>query len=169
MRHTPWPGAARRPGTLLARYEAELGRLVDRGLAELALVRGRELERLDLLMRNIVQQSFDGVIAFAEDGRVGTANPAAEAMFGLAPGRLVGRRFEHLFPDFRRFRPDGERAGNADGRWHGRAARPDGSTLPVELSLRTVVLKGESRPVTVGARHHRGGGAAGPAAPPGDP
>jgi hypothetical protein len=54
MRHTPWPGGARRPGTLLARYEAELGRLVDRGLAELALARGRKLERLDLLMRNIV-------------------------------------------------------------------------------------------------------------------
>ncbi len=149
MRHTPWPGGTRRPGTLLARYEAELGRLVDRGLAELAFARGRELERLDLLMRNIVQQSFDGVVAFAEDGRVGTANPAAEAMFGLGPGGLAGRRFEQLFPDFRRFRPAGDRAGGADGRWHGRAVRPDGGTFPVELALRTIALDGESRLVAV--------------------
>jgi len=149
MRHTPWPGGTRRPGTLLARYEVELGRLVDHGLAELALARGRELERLDLLMRNIVQQSFDGVVAFAEDGRVGTANPAAEAMFGLEPGGLAGRRFEQLFPDFRRFRPAGDRAGGADGRWHGRAVRPDGGTFPVELALRTIALDGESRLVAV--------------------
>src|SRR3954467_13869536 len=102
MRHTPWPGGTRRLGTLLARYEAELGRLVDHGLAELALARGRELERLALLLRNLVQQGFDGVVGSAEEGRVGTPIPAAEGMFGLGPGGLAGRRFEQLFPDFRR-------------------------------------------------------------------
>ena len=64
------PAAGQSASSLLGRYATELARIVDHGQAELALAHGRQLRKLDALMRNIVQQSFDGMLAVGADGRV---------------------------------------------------------------------------------------------------
>ena len=69
--------AGQRPAPLLLRYGAELARILDRGQAELALTQAARLEEVDALMRNIVQQSFDGILSFGADGRVRMTNAAA--------------------------------------------------------------------------------------------
>ena len=48
-----------RRSSLLASYAAGLARLTERGLAEVAIERGRALARVDATIRAVVQQSFD--------------------------------------------------------------------------------------------------------------
>jgi hypothetical protein len=57
------PAGSPTTASLLGRYGAELARIVDGGPAELALPHGRQLQKLDALMRNVVQQSFDGILS----------------------------------------------------------------------------------------------------------
>ena len=93
--------AAGRPATsLLGRYAAELARIVDHGQAELALAHGRQLRKLDALMRNIVQQSFDGILAVGADGRVADRQCRRRAHVRL-PARTssTGRHMLQLFPE----------------------------------------------------------------------
>lgn len=140
----------KRPTSLLARYETELSRLTDRGLAGLALTRGRELERIDALMRNIVQQSFDGVIAFADNGQVVVANAAAEMMFGRSLSGAPDCSFDVLFPHFDQFqRTDMDMSDGTNGRWEGWAERIDRTVFPVELALRQVSFEGGQQLVAV--------------------
>jgi diguanylate cyclase (GGDEF)-like protein/PAS domain S-box-containing protein len=132
--------AGSQSASLLGRYGAELARIVDRGQAELALARGRQLQKLDALMRNIVQQSFDGILSVRADGRVETANDAAALMFGCHADQLVGHHMLQLFPELARYRPLETRPGGGD-RLEGQARRRDGTTFPVELSLRPTVVE----------------------------
>jgi diguanylate cyclase (GGDEF)-like protein/PAS domain S-box-containing protein len=133
--------AAGRPSSsLLGRYAAELARIVDQGQAELALAHGKQLRKLDALMRNIVQQSFDGILAVGADGRVATANAAVARMFGCPPEALAGRHMLELFPQLSGYRPLERFPGGGD-RLEGRARRVDGSGFPVELSLRPTVVE----------------------------
>jgi diguanylate cyclase (GGDEF)-like protein/PAS domain S-box-containing protein len=125
------------------RYGAELARIVDHGQAELALVHAQKLRKLDALMRNIVQQSFDGILSVRADGRIDTANEAALRMFGCRPAELVGRHILQLFPElpkYRRLEP--ARAGRGD-RLEGLARRQNGAAFPVEVSLRPTVVEEE--------------------------
>ncbi len=126
--------------SLLVRYGAELARILDRGQAELALAHGQKLQKLDALMRNIVQQSFDGILAVRADGRIDTANEAALRMFGCQPAELVGRHILQLFPELPKYRP--LEAGRGE-RLEGVARRQDGGAFPVELSLRPTVVQDE--------------------------
>src|SRR6187397_1553961 len=100
----PRPVGAQPSHSLLMRYGAELARIVDRGQAELALVHAQKLQKLDALMRNIVQQSFDGILSVRADGRIDTANEAALRMFGCRPADLAGRHILQLFPNLPRYR-----------------------------------------------------------------
>jgi diguanylate cyclase (GGDEF)-like protein/PAS domain S-box-containing protein len=135
-------GGQPRP-SLLARYGAELARIVDRGQAELALVHAQRLQKLDALMRNIVQQSFDGILSVRADGRIDTANEAALRMFGCRPAELVGRHILQLFPDLPNYRRlEAAHAGRGD-RLEGLARRQDGGAFPVELSLRPTMVEDE--------------------------
>jgi diguanylate cyclase (GGDEF)-like protein/PAS domain S-box-containing protein len=130
-------------GRLLTRYGAELGRILDRGLAEVALERQTRIERLDALMRNIVQQSFDGILSFGEDGRVATANQAALKIFGYDRRALVGLHFARLFPDLGAYQRLGLGADALNGdRLEGMALRQGGEAFPVDLSLRTTMIGG---------------------------
>ena len=99
----PAPGT-RSSASLLGRYGAELARVSDRGEAQLALDRAARIAWLDTLMRNIVAQSFDAILALGEDGRVLTANDAARSMFGYPIGSLIGRHAYELFPNIGRFK-----------------------------------------------------------------
>ncbi len=137
------PAGGQEPTSLLVRYGTELARIVDRGQAELALVHGQKLQKLDALMRNIVQQSFDGILSVRADGRIDTANEAALRMFGCRPAELVGRHILQLFPELPRYRRlEAAHAGRGD-RLEGLARRQDGAAFPVELSLRPTVVEDE--------------------------
>jgi len=137
-------GATGRTTTLLARYGDELVRRLERGQAELALDHGKALQRVDTLMRNIVQQSFDGVLSFADDGRVVTANAAAQHIFRCRHDDLIGRHIARLFPDLQSYRRLGGDHWQGDGgRLEGVARRLDGTRFPVELSLRPTVVDDE--------------------------
>lgn len=55
-----------------------------------------DLRRKDVMMRNVVEHSFDGIITTDTTGRIESANPSAEAIFG---GEIVGSPVQNLFPD----------------------------------------------------------------------
>ena len=133
-----------RPLSLLLRYGAEFGRILDRGQAGLALARGQELQKLDRLMRSIVQQSFDGILSIDHAGRIATANEAALRIFGARRDQLIGRHASHLFPgmqDYRRIQAlPGEPTA---GRLEGTARRADSSEFPVELAIRPTLVDGQ--------------------------
>ncbi len=136
--------------TLLARYSAELGRIMDRGQAELALLRQREVDRLDALMRNIVEQSFDGILSIDENGRVKTANEAALSIFGCTAERMTGCALSLILPDLEEFRRVGAAHAELGGdRLEGMARRLDGTIFPVELSLRLTRIDHERRLIAI--------------------
>jgi diguanylate cyclase (GGDEF)-like protein/PAS domain S-box-containing protein len=141
------PAGGQPSPSLLVRYGAELARIVDRGQAELALVHAQKLQKLDALMRNVVQQSFDGILSVRADGRIDTANEAALRMFGCRPAELVGRHILQLFPDLPNYRRlEAAHAGRGD-RLEGLARRRDGGAVPGELSLRPPL--GEDEPLLI--------------------
>jgi diguanylate cyclase len=142
--------SSRRAKPLLTRYGADLARIVDRGQAELAVAQAIKLQRIDTLMRAIVEQSFDGILSFGADGRVVTANAAAAEIFHATPQTLHRERFTSLFPDFQTFSRCGD-AGSmeAGGRLQGEARRIDGSRFPAELSIRLAQVSGEPMMVLV--------------------
>ena len=151
---TPAAPAGQRPWPLLLRYGAELARILDRGQAELALTQTARLEQVDALMRNIVEQSFDGILSFGADGGVTMANEAALRIFGCGRRAMLGRHIAKLFPEIERFTPVVGRvrrpAAPADGdRLEGMARRADGTRFPVELSLQPTVVNGERLVIAV--------------------
>ncbi len=135
---------------LLQRYGAELGRIVDRSQAELALIQRSELQKMDALMRNIVQQSFDGILSIGDDGRVKTANDAALRIFGYSRQELVDRHIAKLFPQIQDYKRIGDsQAGHGGERLEGMARRKDGADFPIELSLRTTTVNHEHRLIAI--------------------
>lgn len=135
-------GIERRP-SLLASYGAGLARLTERGLAEMALERGRALARVDATIRAVVQQSFDGIVVFDADDRVLMANEAAAGIFGFTPSRLVGQPFGQLLPGLVPQDVLRGAQGRRNGRVEWEGLRCDGQTFPAELSLCGIRVEGE--------------------------
>jgi len=87
-------------------------------------------------LRNLFENTIDGVLYTAEDDRIVRVNPAACAVLGRAPAQLRGRRFAELV------RPDDPRLPSlaAQRGMTGRASgqltllHADGSEIPVEVS-----------------------------------
>ena len=133
LTHTDGP---ERRNSLLHQYGTQLGRILDRNQAELAFARGVKLRRVDALMRNVVESSFDGIITFREGGSLETANPAALGAFGLEPEHLSRTSICDLLPElagsvdqiFERLRSNA-------GHQEMTARRPDGQEFPIELSV----------------------------------
>lgn len=129
---------------LLQRYGSQLNQILDRGQAELALSRGLELQKADALMRNIVEQSFDGILSINEDGRVRTANQAALRIFTCTPSDIIGQHFATLLPNVGEYRRlKGTPSDLAGDRLEGIARRHDGTDFPIELSLRQTIVADE--------------------------
>ena len=93
--------------------------------------------------RSIVDSAFDAIVTIDEHGRIHHANPAVERLFGHAPVDLLGRDVSVLMPEPERGRHDGYlarylRTGEAKmigGVRELTAARADGTTIPVDLSI----------------------------------
>ena len=113
---------------------------------DLALDQRAKLQQLDRLMRNVVEQSFDGIMTFDEQGVVRTANEAACTLFRCSQDDLIGLHMNTLLPDLDQFRPSAHTCPE-DGpsrRLEGFVCRPDKSTCPVELALRRIAIGGRS-------------------------
>lgn len=59
----------------------------------------RELGEREMQERAIRENVLDGIITMDERGRIQSCNPAAERMFGYAPGELVNQPVAILMPD----------------------------------------------------------------------
>ena len=81
-------------------------------------------------LRAIMESTVDGIITIDSEGTIEMCNPAAETLFGYAPGTLVGRNVEMLTPEPHRSQHRGY----------------------IERYLRT----GEARIVGIGAREMEG-------------
>jgi PAS domain S-box-containing protein len=148
-----------RPRTL---DERQLGLLDDLGAwaeQELADVQRAQAARLlrvaEARWRAVVEHVADAILTFGTDGRVQTANAAAEELFGRPPAELAGVRVDELFPG----RPWTRLAdGLADGSLLDRplravAARKDAEGQPVALYLADTEIDG--RPVFIAVAHAR--------------
>lgn len=98
-----------------------------------------DLRRKDVLMRNVVENSFDGIITMAPDGIIESANPAALRIF--AETDIAGRSIREFFPDLQN--ADGVmgllavlRADKDPHELEGCAS--DKRTMPIEMSVSTV-------------------------------
>jgi diguanylate cyclase (GGDEF)-like protein/PAS domain S-box-containing protein len=96
----------------------------------------------EALYRTLTDSAPDGMLLADETGRLIQANRSAEAMFGYAPGGMVGLAIEALVPDDVRDAHRAHRSAYDRQPWHGamrsaeiRACRLDGSSFPAEISL----------------------------------
>ncbi|MGI9491356.1 MAG: putative bifunctional diguanylate cyclase/phosphodiesterase [Geminicoccaceae bacterium] len=144
----PTPGQGSGGQTLLQRYAAMLANRRADDYAHIALDQKEKLQRLDLLMRNIVEQSFDGIIAFDEQGFVRTANEAACQIFRGSQKEIIGQHLKRLLPDFNSFRRSAhaspEDLNGHSSRLEGLAYRLDKTTCPIELALRKISIGREN-------------------------
>ncbi len=85
--------------------------------------------------RSVAQTASDGILTVGEDGRILFANNAAGVIFQRHPEQLKGFPLTRLMPGAHSFRKSS--AIQTDG------YRPDGSRVPLELSLGAAELDGE--------------------------
>lgn len=134
-------------------HEERFGRVIvaevditERRLAEEAL---RESENK---FRQVSASAQDAVIVLDQDGRITDWNAAAERIFGYPASEAIGQSLHTLVVParhgaasrrgLRRFRKTG--TGPMIGQTLERVARrPDGAEFPVELSISSVLLRGE--------------------------
>lgn len=89
-------------------------------------------------LQAVLQHAIDGIVTLDAQGRIESANPAAEKIFGLSVEQILGRAFGELVPDFRMddFERDNLRHIEADGLRH------DGAAIPLMLGLSRMDLEG---------------------------
>ncbi|MGI9450255.1 MAG: putative bifunctional diguanylate cyclase/phosphodiesterase, partial [Geminicoccaceae bacterium] len=114
---------------------------------------------------NIVEQSFDGIMAFDEKGFVRTANEAAGRIFRGSHKKIIGQHIKSLLPDLSTFRrsvhADPEDIKGYGSRLEGLAFRLDKTSCPIELALREISIGQENwliailRDITVVKAHER--------------
>jgi PAS domain S-box-containing protein len=112
-----------------------------------------ERERTLGLLRTVLGSVGDAILTIDAAGRVESANPATERLFGYSEAELVGQNVRALMPEPDRGRHDGYianylRSGEAKVIGIGREVdgrRKDGTTFPVELTVTEFKLDGERR------------------------
>ena len=107
------------------------------------VARLRVLRESESRFRTLAETASDAVLTIDETGVIVYANPAAEHVFGYAPGELVGRELVQLMPErmrpahqagFARYRHTGERRIS----WQAielPGLHRDGQEMPLELSF----------------------------------
>ncbi len=98
------------------------------------LQQGLRLRHRTSMMKSIVHNSMDAILAVDEKGVINSANPAAALMFGCDQERLQGVAIDTLLPDW-----SGIESSLSEGsRIHTSARQSGNKTLQVELSLGVV-------------------------------
>lgn len=102
-----------------------------------------ELQASELRVRSLVEDVNDGILTVLPDGRIELVNPAAEKLFALPAGVLVGRNVSELFP---RLGIETVTAGAREiDAMRGNPARP----FEAEISVSSIVTRGEPRRVVI--------------------
>lgn len=131
--------------SLLSRYSAKMRQANNQLQADLNHASETRLERLDALMRRIVEANFDGIITIHPDGRLGMANKSAADMFGYNVHQMMNMTLDEILPGYRSF-TDTRSEDYCVGHGHKETigVRSDGSGFPVDLCL-SETLFGASR------------------------
>lgn len=127
--------------TLLEQYTSLLSSQRAEHVVDIALSQRAKLQQLDRLMSSVVEQSFDGIVTFDQQGLVRTANNAAGILFRSTQDALIGLHIKTLLPKLAEFRPSMNSGPDENARrLEGVARRPDGSSCPVELAMREISI-----------------------------
>jgi PAS domain S-box-containing protein len=113
-------------------------------------IRARRDEERDRKLQLLLETATQGIVMVDAQATIVTANRALEAMFGWAPGELIGQSIERLVPPAVRdahaqhwtgyFAAPGARPMGVNAEIIGQ--RRDGSTFPLEVSLNHVADAG---------------------------
>jgi diguanylate cyclase (GGDEF)-like protein/PAS domain S-box-containing protein len=101
------------------------------------------LREREARLQGILTSVAEGIIAINDDGRIVSANPAADTMFGFARGKLVGLELGTLMPEELRNRHqrffDAYMSGLFPSMMNrmveGQGIRQDGTIFPMEISV----------------------------------
>lgn len=137
--------------TRLAGLEMDV---TERRRADEALQARRDEEH-DRELRLLLETATQGIVSVNAQGVIVTANRALEAMFGWAPGELIGRPVEQLMPPSLIGAHTRHRAAYfvaprprlMGGGLDLVGKRKDGSTFPIEVSLNHVPTAGGGRAI----------------------
>jgi PAS domain S-box-containing protein len=102
----------------------------------------REQREADIWLRGLLDNAPDGVMLVGEDGTIVSINPAAEELFRCTSAALKGRVARTLMvetADNISAALEGGRSVTAEGT----GRRPDGTTFPLEFSVRAMRLDGK--------------------------
>ncbi len=134
-------------------FEAELRVRQPPSSSDIFLVEGRDISKFvksaealrerEERLQGVLASVAEGIVTINDSGRIESANPAAERMFGFARGKLVGREMVDLLPESARDRHirffDAYMSGlfpTLMGRQvEGLGHRVDGSCFPMEISV----------------------------------
>jgi PAS domain S-box-containing protein len=141
-------GAPDGPGDALPWPEVLAPRLPERG--ERGVGSAPEVQADEAVLRQLIDALDDGIILVDHDGAIVLANRRLAAMLGYQPADLAGQPVESLVPDGLREAHRGHRAGYARrpvarpmaDRARLVAARGDGGTVPVTITLAPVPTEG---------------------------
>src|SRR5262249_47043236 len=123
--------------------------ITERRRTEEELQARREAEH-ERELRLLLETATQGIVSVDARGTMATANQALEAMFGWAPGELIGQSIERLLPLSLRGLHARHRTGYfaapyprlMGGNLDLVGERKDGSTFPIEVSLNHVATPG---------------------------
>lgn len=134
-------------------FEAELRVRQPPSSSDIFLVEARDISKFvksaealrerEERLQGVLASVAEGIVTINDSGRIESANPAAERMFGFARGKLVGRDMVDLLPESARERHihffDAYMSGlfpTLMGRQvEGLGLRQDGSSFPMEISV----------------------------------
>jgi PAS domain S-box-containing protein len=86
----------------------------------------RALRASEQHMRSVMDTVADAIVTFGRDGKIHSANPAAEWLFGRRLSDLVGRDIAELIPGIQ---------AAPRGHLEAEARRPDDTAVPVDVSV----------------------------------
>ena len=109
----------------------------------------RRDEEHDRALRTLLETATQGIVSVDAQGMIATANHAFEAMFGWAPGDLIGQPIERLMPSTLR---DGH---ERRGALQLVGVRRDGSTFPDRSQRQSRPDARRRTHIRVRDRHHR--------------
>ncbi|MCA1907199.1 MAG: diguanylate cyclase [Magnetospirillum sp.] len=134
-------------------FEAELRVRQPPSSSDIFLVEARDISKFvksaealrerEERLQGVLASVAEGIVTINDSGRIESANPAAERMFGFARGKLVGRDMVDLLPESARERHDHFFNAYMSGLFptlmgrqvEGLGLRRDGSSFPMEISV----------------------------------
>lgn len=121
---------------LLSHAFASLSRIDHQGIR--LMFQSIEIRRKDVMMRNVVENSFDGIVTMNRQGGIESINLAAEKMFGRPHDEIVGAHIGRLISEVNQNLPDNELSNIlkvGKGRHEVEGRRKDGCVFPLEISI----------------------------------